>query len=474
VDSAPYAEDVTDSICSNTALTHDLTSDVSLSGTSFSWEVAAPTTVSGAVSGTGDEITDVLENTSGASEDVVYTITATSPSGCDYTYDYTVTVNPSSEFPIITDNYYYACNDNSGVALVDARDAFTETQLEGITWYNAATGGQLITLPILQQEGKLSYFAEYLDPDPAIVCPATERVEITLEFFSYIEAPVLDTASVSTCYDSGEDALYTITNYPTDSNTTVYWYEEGNVTPLAEGASFSPDTSIYSQEGTTYSFYVQFVSEHQLINGAVLDCESPIVSFNYSLNPSPEVIIQSNGLPYVEIASDVYQLFAEGGTVSADQDYIFSVFDSDNNVPVVVSSDNTFTVTTSSYYDIFVEDANGCIGEYFDVWIEKKEFLIPNVFSPSNDSSVPTWYPGRDTVTDAVLLDYQNMEVFIFDRYGRLISQFLGSDIQTSSDGWDGTYDGMSLPTGDYWYHIKTNHIDNKEYTGHFTLYRKN
>ena len=38
---------------------------------------------------------------------------------------------------------------------------------------------------------------------------------------------------------------------------------------------------------------------------------------------------------------------------------------------------------------------------------------------------------------------------------------------------WDGKYNGTELPTGDYWYVVRPNSTAlNKEYVGHFTLYR--
>jgi gliding motility-associated-like protein len=39
-----------------------------------------------------------------------------------------------------------------------------------------------------------------------------------------------------------------------------------------------------------------------------------------------------------------------------------------------------------------------------------------------------------------------NSIIFIYDRYGKLITK-----INTNSDGWDGTF--KSLPSDDYWLH---------------------
>jgi len=59
------------------------------------------------------------------------------------------------------------------------------------------------------------------------------------------------------------------------------------------------------------------------------------------------------------------------------------------------------------------------------------------------------------------------MEVKIFDRYGRMLAEFKGNQ-----DGWDGIYQGKELPSGDYWFTVILNDLDNREFTGHFTLYR--
>ena len=53
-------------------------------------------------------------------------------------------------------------------------------------------------------------------------------------------------------------------------------------------------------------------------------------------------------------------------------------------------------------------------------------------------------------------------------RYGRVVE-----DNVVSKNGWDGLYHGAELPTGDYWYIIKLQgESDDREFVGHFTLYR--
>jgi gliding motility-associated-like protein len=45
---------------------------------------------------------------------------------------------------------------------------------------------------------------------------------------------------------------------------------------------------------------------------------------------------------------------------------------------------------------------------------------------------------------------YKNAKIFIFDRYGKLLKQ-----LNPYGVGWDGNYNGNSLPSDDYWYTIQ-------------------
>ncbi|WP_298535635.1 T9SS type B sorting domain-containing protein [uncultured Algibacter sp.] len=117
--------------------------------------------------------------------------------------------------------------------------------------------------------------------------------------------------------------------------------------------------------------------------------------------------------------------------------------------------ENTFIIYASGDYVITVTDANGCVAsvtgyfEYIDV-------CIPNYFTPESEE----WGPGCSD-------QYKDLTVDIFDRYGRKIATV---DVDTK---WDGTYRGAELPTGDYWYLVKLNDPkDNRDFVGHFTLYR--
>ncbi|WP_321827244.1 T9SS type B sorting domain-containing protein [Maribacter dokdonensis] len=79
-------------------------------------------------------------------------------------------------------------------------------------------------------------------------------------------------------------------------------------------------------------------------------------------------------------------------------------------------------------------------------------------FTPNGDGNNEFW-----NIIGGEL--YPESQVFIYDRYGKLLKQ-----ISPTSKGWDGLYNGVSLPESDYWF--KYIYGNNEVITGHFTLKR--
>ena len=58
--------------------------------------------------------------------------------------------------------------------------------------------------------------------------------------------------------------------------------------------------------------------------------------------------------------------------------------------------------------------------------------------------------------------------ITIYDRYGKLIKQ-----ISSYGAGWDGTFNGITLPSSDYWFKVEyTENNTRKEFKSHFSLKR--
>ena len=89
---------------------------------------------------------------------------------------------------------------------------------------------------------------------------------------------------------------------------------------------------------------------------------------------------------------------------------------------------------------VIVNDKNGC------GTTEPIPFLVvgyPKFFTPNGDGIHDAWnILGIETLTNPV--------VFIFDRYGKLLKQ-----LDETTIGWDGTFNGRPMPSSDYWFRLE-------------------
>lgn len=143
--------------------------------------------------------------------------------------------------------------------------------------------------------------------------------------------------------------------------------------------------------------------------------------------------------------------------------------DNKNSITVEVSGDGdyeyalngngyqnskSFTNLSSGDYTVCVNDKKGCGYVCEDVFL----LNYPKFFTPNGDGYNDFWRIKYSSIEP-------NMQLKIFDRYGKLLSVFGSSDF-----GWDGIYNGYLLPADDYWFIVKRQ--NGKEFKGHFTLKR--
>jgi len=128
-------------------------------------------------------------------------------------------------------------------------------------------------------------------------------------------------------------------------------------------------------------------------------------------------------------------------------------FSLDNNSSGFQES-NVFLNVSSGSHTVYVQDINGCTTVEESIIISG----FPKFFTPNNDGFNDTWKPiGID--------EEFNAKIYIFNRFGELLIQ-----LNPMGNGWDGTFNGESLPSSDYWYKII--YSDGKIENGHFTLKR--
>jgi gliding motility-associated-like protein len=118
---------------------------------------------------------------------------------------------------------------------------------------------------------------------------------------------------------------------------------------------------------------------------------------------------------------------------------------------------NEFYNVKPGPHTITVIDRNGCLNV-------SKRFLViwyPTFFTPNDDGYNDTWNIFG-------LEDQSLLKVNIFDRYGKLLKQLKSTD-----GGWNGLYNGASMPSTDYWFSVE--YIDQgveKNFKSHFSLKR--
>lgn len=128
----------------------------------------------------------------------------------------------------------------------------------------------------------------------------------------------------------------------------------------------------------------------------------------------------------------------------------------------IMNNDGIFTNVSSGLYTVYVYDRKtekpSC-----DAVIIKDIRIIdyPKFFTPNGDGFNDTWNISG-------LGEQLKSKIYIFDRYGKLITE-----IKPSGPGWDGSFNGNILPATDYWFlvHYEEQGIA-KEFKAHFSLKR--
>jgi gliding motility-associated-like protein len=117
-------------------------------------------------------------------------------------------------------------------------------------------------------------------------------------------------------------------------------------------------------------------------------------------------------------------------------------------------TDNSFMQLSPGLYTVHVRDINGCQIVTEEVWL----LNYPHYFTPNGDGIHDYWFIRNSE-------NEPHFQVYIFDRYGKLITGF-----SSGSVGWDGTLNGKLLFSDDYWFVVQRE--DGRILKGHFTLKR--
>lgn len=122
---------------------------------------------------------------------------------------------------------------------------------------------------------------------------------------------------------------------------------------------------------------------------------------------------------------------------------------------------NIFTNVPPGVHTVTINDLNGCGSVTETITVVG----FPSFFTPNGDGTNDYWH----------ILGVSNLEdpmVYVYDRYGKLLKQ-----LDDSTLGWDGTFNGKELPSTDYWFKLTYTDLDGqrteaKYINNHFALKR--
>ncbi|MGO4919955.1 T9SS type B sorting domain-containing protein [Maribacter spongiicola] len=293
------------------------------------------------------------------------------------------------------------------------------------------------------------------------------------------------TAPYSTALNSNDDADFVLNRtefYDMAAGNYLIVIKDANgcdtnvVVDIETGVNLNATVMpVYECSGNTPDNYVNITLEDETVIGDVLYAIDSVDPADFQLNPDFRnsapgnhyiTIAHSNGclqtIDFVIEAFDPLTLVLEQNNMNEITavveggrevyTYYFDGYDNGDN--------NTFYITRTDTYEVRVVDENGC-STVANIFMEFIDIELPNFFTPDGDGQNDLWIPRN-------IEQYPQILIKIFDRYGRVVSEQ-----SVDSEGWDGTYLDNELPTGDYWYVVKLNgDRDEREFVGHFTLYR--
>lgn len=385
------------------------------------------------------------------------------------------------------------CNSTHTLSAVFNADS---PDLTGVVYewsYNETTLPETSANLMVTQSGVYSVTAQL----PDCIEPATASVEVTLSH----DMPQIEVANAHSCsgdfFDFTAIANQLIAQYPNENFNVSFFSSYNNaelnqnVLPLSYQAhntqtiyvrvtnsQFEECFSIATFELVIYEYprLTSIEDLYEMCNGEAITVNVSEVYDSYlwsdgSTNPS--LLITEPGEYTITVTQNNCSTTKTFTAVASEKatiaDIIIKDFSlSDNSIEIIVDGNgdyeysmgglyqdsNVFLGVDSGLYIVYVRDKNGC-----GVVTQPIQVLAyPLYFTPNQDGINDYWH---------VKYAYYEpkMEVFIFDRYGKLITSFRGQDL-----GWDGTFNGNLLPATDYWLKIKRE--DGREHKGHFSLVR--
>lgn len=385
---------------------------------------------------------------------------------CENTDSFLLSVEPQTIANPLLGNLFTKCDtdaDNDGITVIDAADfAGIAAQIVGtqgpvsnydVTYYPTQTDALAGTnaFPVPFTTGSINgVWAEIRNNQYAYGCPAYVSFDIVIEV---LPEPVIVSVNgnITSCVDFVDP--------------TIIYRDVQLFSGIASGA------------GHTYQWFVDGIA----IPGATQDTYRAIETGTYT------VIVTGPGGNFCEsLPSEGFDVIKSGPASLINDGYVVSNAFADNQTITVLvegygnyqfsmyengpwQNSNVFTNVGLGYHTIYIRDItdpdpdNRCEV----VTIEEVSTIdYPLFFTPNGDG-----YNDRWNVRG--LANFPSSQIFIFDRYGKLLKQLSPASNPEEGEGWDGTFNGGLLPADDYWFTVtfpEGNTV--REYKSHFALKR--
>ncbi|WP_392448167.1 T9SS type B sorting domain-containing protein [Capnocytophaga canis] len=311
----------------------------------------------------------------------------------------------------------------------------------------------IVTDPILEAG---EYYVTIIDVNGC----STQTVKFTVEEFPNIEPR--EVYQEKSCDENVfTDAIKV--RFPTPIDLTNVTYELKTQAGAITSGTLSRTTDVttigyihdYDRTSETQTLKVIYTYTHS--DGSQTEqCEQVYVVTDIEDIQALTVTRVTNlGLNTIEVKTtggvEPYTYYFNGREQGSNPVYIMKI-----NDPGRVDPDSRQIIKE---VDVQVVDALGCTRT---LTIEEvyHDIRVPNFFTPDGDGINDTWKPIN-------IENYPKAVIYIFDRNGRKITTL------TPMDSWDGIYDKKHMPSGDYWYILELNTLeDTRKFYGNFTLYR--
>ncbi|WP_375238814.1 T9SS type B sorting domain-containing protein [Aurantibacter sp.] len=143
-------------------------------------------------------------------------------------------------------------------------------------------------------------------------------------------------------------------------------------------------------------------------------------------------------------------------TATGEGIYLYALENQDGEL-IGYQNSGLFYYIPAGIYTVLVKDIKADCGT---AQVDISVIGFPQFFTPNGDQYHEYWQVyGVNEVFQA------KSDIYIYDRYGKLLAK-----IDPTGLGWDGTYNGLPMPTNDYWFSVKLE--DGRVYRNNFTLKR--